>query len=217
MVKANRPSRPTPSAQQLNDLLPQTQCQLCEFEGCQPYAAAMAAGEADIDRCLPGGLGTLADLAKATGKDPAPYEDAMRLKAKPHQAVIIDEDACIGCTKCIQACPVDAIMGRSKHMHTVITDECSGCELCIAPCPVDCIHIVPLPPIDATEKKQRAQQYLQRYQQRQQRMTQTHVTSNHITMADAQRQNKLANRDDDIRAILARAQQKRSHTDDDTR
>lgn len=126
----------------LDALLPQTQCGLCGFGGCRPYAAALADGAADIDRCPPGGDSGAAALAAALECAPKPYDRA-RGPSPPAQVAWIDEAVCIGCTKCIQACPVDAIVGAAKLMHTVIADECTGCTLCIAPCPVDCIHLAP--------------------------------------------------------------------------
>lgn len=132
-----------PVVDQIDGLLPQTQCGQCGFAGCRPYAEAMAAGEADINRCPPGGESTIAALADLLGRDPKPL-DAEVGEAKPKMLAVIDEDWCIGCTLCIQACPVDAILGASKHMHTVIAQECTGCELCVEPCPVDCIHMVPV-------------------------------------------------------------------------
>lgn len=120
--------------------LPQTQCGKCGHPGCRPYAEAIAAGEA-INQCPPGGERTVARLSDITGQPPQPLEQP----AESPQVAVIREDECIGCTKCIQACPVDAILGAAKQMHTVLAGECTGCELCVAPCPVDCIDIVPHP------------------------------------------------------------------------
>lgn len=130
--------------QRIDDLLPQTQCTQCGYDGCLPYAQAVANGEADINQCPPGGqtgIDALAALLNTASKplNPNHGED------KPVKLAWIVEELCIGCTKCIQACPVDAIMGASKHMHTVLTDICTGCELCIPPCPVDCIELAPPP------------------------------------------------------------------------
>ena len=132
-----------PVVDQIDALLPQTQCGQCGFAGCRPYAEAMAAGEADINRCPPGGEPTIAALADLLGRDPVPL-DADVGESQAKTVAVIDEDWCIGCTLCIQACPVDAIMGASKHMHTVIAEECTGCGLCVEPCPADCIHMVPV-------------------------------------------------------------------------
>jgi electron transport complex protein RnfB len=127
----------------IDRLLPQTQCEQCGFPGCRPYAEALARAEVDIDRCPPGGDSGAHALASLLGREPRPV-DRSRGETKLPQIVWIDESVCIGCTKCIQACPVDAIIGASKRMHTIIEAECTGCELCIAPCPVDCIHIRPI-------------------------------------------------------------------------
>jgi len=127
-------------AERIDRLLPQTQCGQCGFDGCLPYARALAQGEADIDHCPPGGdSGTLA-LARLLGVPPRPY-DRSRGEYAPDRVVTIIEQDCIGCTKCIQACPVDAIIGAAKLMHTVIPALCTGCELCLPACPVDCIQI----------------------------------------------------------------------------
>ena len=133
----------SPLAKRLDALLPQTQCTKCGFDGCRPYAEAIVAGEADIDQCPPGGDATIAALAKALGREPKPLNPANGRYRAP-QVAVIDEAICIGCTKCIQACPVDAIVGASKRMHTVIATWCTGCELCIPPCPVDCIALIPV-------------------------------------------------------------------------
>jgi len=132
-----------PLVLRLDSLLPQTQCTKCGYAGCRPYAEAMAAGEADINQCPPGGDATVAELAAALRREPKPLNPENGLFRPPRVAVIV-EATCIGCTKCIQACPVDAIVGASKRMHTVIADWCTGCELCLPPCPVDCIELLPV-------------------------------------------------------------------------
>lgn len=124
--------------------LPQTQCRLCGYPGCRPYAEAVARGEAPINRCPPGGEEGLQALARVTGL-PAPALDPACGAVKPRTVARIDEAWCIGCTLCIQACPVDAIVGASKRMHTVLEEDCTGCELCLPPCPMDCIALMPLP------------------------------------------------------------------------
>jgi Na+-translocating ferredoxin:NAD+ oxidoreductase subunit B len=140
-----------PIADQIDALLPQTQCGQCSFAGCRPYAEAIAAGEAEINRCPPGGEATMIALAELLGLDPVPLEDEAAAE-KPKSVAYIVEEECIGCTLCIQACPVDAIMGSAKQMHTVLTAECTGCELCLPPCPVECIHMQPLQPTPQTWK-----------------------------------------------------------------
>ena len=130
-------------ARRIDALLPQTQCTQCGYDGCRPYAEAIAAGEADIDQCPPGGEEGIAKLAALLGRAPKPL-NPVHGPYRPPQVAFIDEALCIGCVKCIHACPVDAIVGASKQMHTVIAAWCTGCELCIPPCPVDCITLQPV-------------------------------------------------------------------------
>ena len=135
---------PEDLVERLDRILPQTQCGQCGYAGCRPYAEAMARGEADIDRCPPGGDAGARGLAKLLGVEASPY-DRSRGEHKPSLVAVIVEADCIGCTKCIQACPVDAIIGASKLMHVVIDDLCTGCELCVPACPVDCIVMAASP------------------------------------------------------------------------
>ena len=121
--------------------LPQTQCTRCGYPDCRAYAEAIAGGEADINRCPPGGAEGIVRLAALTGRPVRPLDPQRGIEA-PRALAVIDEDWCIGCTLCIKACPVDCIVGASKQMHTVIDDQCTGCELCVPVCPVDCIAIV---------------------------------------------------------------------------
>ena len=127
--------------ERIDRLLPQTQCGQCGFAGCRPYAEALAGGRASIDRCPPGGDAGARALARLLGVPPLRY-DRTRGSQQPALVAVIVEADCIGCTKCIQACPVDAIVGGSKHMHTVIEPTCTGCGLCVPACPVDCIVMV---------------------------------------------------------------------------
>ncbi|HET8897556.1 MAG TPA: RnfABCDGE type electron transport complex subunit B [Rhodanobacteraceae bacterium] len=131
-------------ADRLDALLPQTQCGQCGHHGCRPYAEAMARGAASINRCPPGGAAGVAALAAALDRAPIPLDPNCG-EPHPRQLAVIVEADCIGCTKCIQACPVDAIVGAPKLMHTVIADQCTGCELCVEACPVDCIELLPMP------------------------------------------------------------------------
>ena len=128
--------------ERINELLPQTQCGQCSFPGCRPYAQAIARGDADTNQCPPGGDETARKLADLLGRDAKPVDPQFGVADKPRAVALIDEETCIGCTLCIQACPVDAIAGAPKYMHTVIANECTGCELCLPPCPVDCIEMV---------------------------------------------------------------------------
>ncbi len=134
-----------PSAEAIDALLPQTQCRRCGFTGCRPYAEAIAAGQALINRCPPGGALGVARLATLLNTAPLPLDPAYGEEG-PRTVARVQAEHCIGCTKCIQACPVDAIIGASKRMHTIIPELCTGCELCVPPCPVDCITIEPLEP-----------------------------------------------------------------------
>jgi electron transport complex protein RnfB len=137
-MTANAP----PLAERLDRILPQTQCGQCGFAGCRPYAEAMSRGEAGPERCPPGGDAGAHALARVLGMAPVPFDRA-RGEHKPAQVALVVEEDCIGCTKCIQACPVDAIVGAAKLMHAVIEPLCTGCELCVPACPVDCIVMVP--------------------------------------------------------------------------
>ncbi len=130
-----------PIADQINDLLPQTQCGQCGYPGCRPYAEAIANGEA-INKCPPGGEAGIQALADLLDVEVIPLDEEHGEENVPAVA-FIREAECIGCTKCIQACPVDAILGAAKQMHTVIASECTGCDLCVEPCPVDCIDMIP--------------------------------------------------------------------------
>lgn len=128
-----------PLVEKIDAVLPQTQCGQCGYPGCKPYAEAIAKGEADINLCPPGGDDGIHKLADLLGVEYKPFGGDAKPKAKA--VAFIDEQTCIGCTLCIQACPVDAIVGAAKQMHTVIASECTGCELCLPPCPVDCISM----------------------------------------------------------------------------
>jgi electron transport complex protein RnfB len=136
---------PVALADRLDALLPQTQCARCGYAGCRPYAEALAAGQAEIDQCPPGGDATAAALAVLLGRAPRPVNPVHGREGPPRVAVI-DEAVCIGCAKCLPACPTDAIVGARRQLHTVIAAECTGCELCIPPCPVDCITMVDVAP-----------------------------------------------------------------------
>jgi len=145
----------TSLAQRIDALLPQTQCTKCGYDGCRPYAEAIARDEADINQCPPGGDAGVSKLAALLHRQAKPLNPANGAY-RPPQVAFIDEAVCIGCTKCISACPVDAIVGASKLMHTVIASWCTGCELCLPPCPVDCIALLPvpeLPPADLSRTR----------------------------------------------------------------
>jgi electron transport complex protein RnfB len=127
-------------AARIDALLPQTQCTRCGYEGCSPYAAAIANGEAEINQCPPGGAATIDALARLLERPVLPLNPRNGVEAAPRVAWI-DEARCIGCARCLAPCPVDAIVGAQKYLHTVLTDRCTGCELCLPPCPVDCIEM----------------------------------------------------------------------------
>jgi electron transport complex protein RnfB len=126
-----------PLVEKIESILPQTQCGQCGYPGCRPYAEAISSGEAEINLCPPGGQEGVRKLADLLGREVNPLD----AEEKPKQVAIIDEQTCIGCTLCIQACPVDAIVGAAKQMHTIVEALCTGCELCIKPCPVECIRM----------------------------------------------------------------------------
>lgn len=129
--------------EKVNLKLPQTQCAQCGYPGCRPYAQAIIVEQIPINRCPPGGDALINDLAEFLGTEVLPLDDDFG-QDKPAQVALIDEADCIGCTLCIAACPVDAIAGASRYMHTVIAEQCTGCELCLPPCPVDCIELIPV-------------------------------------------------------------------------
>jgi len=130
-------------AQAIDAVLPQTQCTRCGYAACRPYAQAVARGEAEINRCPPGGAAGIRLLAEITGRPALPLDPACGAES-PRRIAVVDEAHCIGCTICIQKCPVDAIVGAPKQMHAVIASLCTGCDLCVAPCPVDCIEMIPV-------------------------------------------------------------------------
>ncbi len=133
-----------PVVDKIDAILPQTQCGQCGFGGCRPYAEAIANNKANINQCPPGGEATIMQLSDLLGVDPLPLNEEHG-QHQEKRVAIIDEQTCIGCTRCIQVCPVDAILGTAKHMHTVITEECTGCDLCVPACPIEnCILMIPV-------------------------------------------------------------------------
>jgi electron transport complex protein RnfB len=129
-----------PLVEKIDGILPQTQCGQCGFPGCRPYAEAIAKGQAEINLCPPGGAEGVRRLADLLGRE----VKALNAEEKPKAVALIDENTCIGCTLCVQACPVDAIVGAAKQMHTIVAALCTGCELCLPPCPVECISMEPI-------------------------------------------------------------------------
>ena len=186
-------------ADQIDALLPQTQCTKCGYEGCRPYAEAIAADEAEINQCPPGGVEGIASLAHLLGRAPMPLNAANGVE-RPLTVAVIDESRCIGCTLCIPACPVDAIVGSAKRMHTVIASQCTGCDLCLPPCPMDCISMVPVAPPRAWTVADRAAAR-ERHNARRERLQRASSPRPHETTPD-QRASAVA-------AAIARAQQRR--------
>jgi electron transport complex protein RnfB len=155
----------SPLVEQIDALLPQTQCTKCGYPACRPYAEAIAGGEAEINQCPPGGGAAIRGLAALLGREVRPLNPRNGIE-QPRRVALIDEARCIGCTLCIQACPVDAIVGAPKLMHTVVTELCSGCDLCLPPCPVDCIAMVPAAGADAVWDPVRADAARERFERR---------------------------------------------------
>ena len=203
----------TASVEVLDALLPQTQCGECGYPGCLPYAEAMALGHASIDKCPPGGVSTLKALGQMLGIDPAPYMDAARKKTRPASLAVIREAECIGCTKCIQACPVDAIIGSGKLMHTVLEHECTGCGLCVEPCPVDCIDMVTLPSshYDPNLARQRFNDRTIRLLRIEQDHQQAYREKRRLNTPTPDQQEDKAAKQDYILQAMARLQTKKTH------
>ncbi len=202
-------------AEKINTLLPQTQCAQCGFEGCGPYAEAIAAGAADINRCPPGGAKGIRSLAALLALPFRPLDPKHGVE-RPRRVAFIDEAHCIGCTLCIQACPVDAIVGAPKQMHTVLLALCSGCDLCIAPCPVDCIAMLPA---DSVWDARCAKAARARFEARQLRLARDKLElAEHLEQKAAK---KLAGATPDkraaIQAAIERARARRAATERSTR
>src|SRR5699024_4037285 len=198
-------------AADIDALLPQTQCRRCGYDDCAAYAEAIAAGAADINRCPPGGANTVRQLAALTGRPARPIAEECG-NAWPLKVAFIREDECIGCTRCIQACPVDTIVGAAKQMHTILADQCTGCELCVPVCPVDCIDMPrasagsgqPVWPPASAEDTERAAAARANHQARQRRQ--------HLHNRGKRRRNRAETADKraTIAAALARARAKRA-------
>ena len=155
-------------AERIDALLPQTQCTKCGYPACRPYAEAIATGEAEINQCPPGGDAAIRELAALLGREIRPLNPRNGIE-QPRRVALIDEARCIGCTLCIQACPVEAIVGAPNLMHTVVAELCSGCDLCVPPCPVDCIDMLPASGEDASWDRARADAARERFEARRSR------------------------------------------------
>ena len=198
----------------IDQLLPQTQCGLCDYESCRPYAKAIAENGERIDRCPPGGTETFIALANLLNQNPEPFLIEMQKKSKPASIAVIREDECIGCTKCIQACPTDAIIGTGKFMHAVISDACTGCELCIEPCPVDCIDMIIIEEHSCEQKKEKASQWRARYEKHQTRLSRDkkeHQEKQEATRQARLRKQSVAERKAAIQAAIQRSREKKQH------
>ena len=199
-------------------LLPQVQCGRCGYDACRPYAQALVRGDADLNRCPPGGDATIAALARILGRPVRALDPACGASGS-RETAIIDEGACIGCTVCIRACPVDAIIGARKWMHTVLESECTGCGLCVEPCPVDCIAMAPARTGPATSEgwlAGRAPLARRRFERRRQRESVLDAAPHRreraarIDAADALRARTVEQRREDIAAALARVEARRA-------
>ena len=164
-------------ADAIDRILPQTQCTRCGYPACRPYAQAVATGKADINQCPPGGQRGIIKIARLVGAEPKPLNPANGTEG-PVKLAFIDEAVCIGCTLCIQACPVDAIVGAAKLMHTVVADLCTGCDLCVAPCPVDCIAMVDAHESRAQWTDERSDDARRRYESRKVRLAREEALRN---------------------------------------
>jgi len=188
----------------IDSVLPQTQCRQCGYSGCRPYADAIACGSAGINRCPPGGEEVIRELARMTEEPAMPLDPACGASNPPSVAAI-DEDLCIGCTLCIQACPVDAIAGALKLMHTVIAAECTGCGLCIPPCPVDCISMLKTGENASREERQRRSQHFRnRYAARTARLEREHAERHAVGRRIAAARRKRAT----VERVMQRARQR---------
>ena len=202
----------------LDALLPQTQCGQCGYDACRPYAEALVRGDAEINRCPPGGETTVAALARALGRPVVPLDPACGA-AGPRETARIDESECIGCTVCIRACPVDAIIGARKWMHAVLDSECTGCGLCVEPCPVDCISMAPARTGPATAEAwlaQRASLARRRFERRRARESALDAAphrreqARRIDAAESLRMRTVEQRRADIAAAVARVAARRA-------
>lgn len=189
---------------EIDKLLPQTQCGQCGYGGCLPYAKAIAAQGEEINRCPPGGVKTLLALGKLVGRDTGHLLPTMQAEEKPPQIAKIRATECIGCTKCIKACPVDAIIGAAKQLHFILENECTGCGLCVAPCPVDCIDLIRVEQLQYDPQRAR-----ERFNARQQRAENFIKQKTTATSPVLKPSNNIEDKKAYIKAAILRAKQKK--------
>ena len=202
-----------PSVKEIDALLPQTQCGECNYSGCLPYAEALAQGSATINKCPPGGVKTVKALAALLNLDASPYLDEAIANTREPSVAVIREADCIGCTKCIKACPVDAIIGSGKLMHAIISHECTGCGLCVTPCPVDCIEMVtlPEPSYDKDLARQRFNDKQTRLLRDEHQKQQAYREKRLLTKNSANQSQDIKAKQDYIQQALARVKAKKTH------
>lgn len=202
-----------PSVKEIDALLPQTQCGECNYSGCLPYAEALAQGSATINKCPPGGVKTVKALAALLNLDATPYLDEAIANTRAPSVAVIREEDCIGCTKCIKACPVDAIIGSGKLMHAIISHECTGCGLCVTPCPVDCIEMVtlPVPDYDKDLARQRFNDKQTRLLRDEHQKQQAYREKRLLTKNSANQLQDIKAKQDYIQQALARVKAKNTH------
>lgn len=198
------------TVQEIEALLPQTQCGECGYLGCLPYAEALAQGGAAINQCPPGGVETLRALGGLLRVDPEPYVAESIVNTRLPSVANLREEECIGCTKCIKACPVDAIVGSAKRMHVVLTHECTGCGLCVPPCPVDCIEMVEIPAAQYDKRlaHQRHQAKTKRQLRDEQGRQQLYRQKKQLEAPSANKKNDVIAKQDYIQQALARVKAK---------
>ncbi|USQ13923.1 RnfABCDGE type electron transport complex subunit B [Legionella lytica] len=202
-----------PSVKEIDALLPQTQCGECNYSGCLPYAEALAQGSATINKCPPGGVKTVKALAALLNLDASPYLDEAIANTREPSVAVIREADCIGCTKCIKACPVDAIIGSGKLMHAIISHECTGCGLCVTPCPVDCIEMLtlPEPSYDKDLARQRFNDKQTRLLRDEHQKQQAYREKRLLTKNSANQSQDIKAKQDYIQQALARVKAKKTH------
>jgi electron transport complex protein RnfB len=203
----------TVTVKAIDALLPQTQCGECGFSGCLPYAEALAQGSAPIDRCPPGGVATVKALAELLNQDPGPYLVEAQANTRPPALAMIREEECVGCTKCLQACPVDAIIGSAKVMHAILNSDCTGCGLCVEPCPVDCIELVSLeePGYDKENTRQRYHARQIRLLREQHEQQQAYRDKRRLSLESRSNTQEIQAKQDYILQALARVNSKGHH------